>query len=122
MKGKCRQGFMQDGGMWRAALKKVLFKLNLERRQEDRVGSAQTWGLAWAQLEDGRGHIGEVAGGPFWREWWKLWCKGPCLLPTRVKLPDKILDDVSRQRNLCEIPQITPYLTNKFCIWSCLQL
>lgn len=95
--------------MWRAALEKVLFKLNLERRQEDSVGSAQTWGLARAQLEDGRGHIGEVASGPFWREWWKLRCEGPCLLPTRVKLPDKILGDVLRQRNLCETPQITPY-------------
>lgn len=27
--------------------------------------------LAWAQLEDAREHVEEVAGGPFWGDLWK---------------------------------------------------
>lgn len=81
--------------MWQVALEKGLFKLTLEGgkragwRCPDGTGLG-TVGRCQGASTPGSKHEG-TAGGPFCRGKWELMRKGPCLLPTRVKLPEKML-------------------------------
>lgn len=74
------------------ALEKVLCKLNRKggRRmcgQLSRQGGMGSW--------KSPGHVQEVAGGPLW----KLRREGPCLLPTKGKLPSTIWGNIWGQRS-----------------------